>query len=275
MVINNQKRFVIHLLSILCLPHTSMQILLLFFYSSFYCTLNAALFSFKMTCCCSFHSQCKQHIHVYVRWRIRGKKKRWEGSFFFLCLSAFVCALKAACVRAVQWSLCGWLLSPLFPPPLPAFLPFYLLPLKQITQTQKIPCEAEINAAVIYKQSQQMHKGESPIAGEWVFLQRGGYWRACCCGTWFLFAVGLTTLWTMNNGTVARALLISFLYRMKSRVCSSLQKRSLWMKGFYFFHSFVKGLSNIFQVKCTQCDVKVPLRLSRESYCDVPLRLKF
>ena len=81
------------------------------------------------------------------------EKKKGERDPFFFYVSAFVCALKADYVHAVQWSLCGWLLSPLFPPPLPAFLPFYLLPLKQITQTQKIPCEAEINAAVIYKQS--------------------------------------------------------------------------------------------------------------------------
>ena len=71
-------------------------------------------------------------------------------------------------------SLCvGGFYLPCFTPPLPVFLLFYLLPFKQITQTQKIPCEAEINAAIIYKQSQQMHKGESSMAGEWFFLQRG------------------------------------------------------------------------------------------------------
>lgn len=43
---------------------------------------------------------------------------------------------------------------------------------KQITQTLKIPCEAEISAAVIYKQSQQMCKGESSMAGERVVLRR-------------------------------------------------------------------------------------------------------
>lgn len=49
----------------------------------------------------------------------------------FLCL--FVCALKVACLQTVQQCLCRWFLSLLFPPTLPAFLSFYLLPLKQIT----------------------------------------------------------------------------------------------------------------------------------------------
>lgn len=177
-----KKLFSFIQLSILYLPHTSMQILLFYSFILPYIS-HKMLHCFPSRLCAVAHSI--HSVNSISMFTCDQEKKRGEASFFFV--SAFVCALKADCVHAVQWSLCGWLLSPLFPPPLPAFLPFYLLPLKQITQTQKIPCEAEINAAVIYKQSQQMHKGESPIAVEWVFLQRWGYWRACCCGTWFLF----------------------------------------------------------------------------------------
>lgn len=41
------------------------------------------------------------------------------------------------------------------------FAPFHL---KQITWSQKIPQEAGINVSIIYKQSQQTRKGESPTA---------------------------------------------------------------------------------------------------------------
>lgn len=41
------------------------------------------------------------------------------------------------------------------------FAPFHL---KQITWSQKIPQEAGINVSIIYKQSQQTRRGESPTA---------------------------------------------------------------------------------------------------------------
>lgn len=105
--------------------------------------------------------QLEQPFHIFLWQCFR------EKSFFFcIYLCAFVCALEVASLNAALLSLCGWLLSLLFAPPLPAFLPFYLPRPKQITETQKIPGEAEINAAVICKQSQQMHKGESPPIGD-------------------------------------------------------------------------------------------------------------
>lgn len=124
-----------------------------------------------------FHTVCSCSL-VLCKYNQNGKsiisydavlEKKRKG---FLCLRAFVCALKQGCLYPLLQSLCGWLLSLLFPPPLPEFLSFYLPPVKQITQTQKIPCEAEINAAIIYKQSQEMHKGEASMAREWVLLQR-------------------------------------------------------------------------------------------------------
>lgn len=146
--------------------------------------------------------------------------------FCTLLMFVYVCVL-LSCSHTVQLSVWGRLLSLLFPPPLPAFLPFYPLPPKQITQTQKLPCEAEINAAIIYKQSQQIHKGE-PLMGRRRSSSSGGDCRACCCHTCFLlsfFKLGLAL----------------FQRTMEQQQCTLCLYLSLWLRQSSIVESFLCG----------------------------------
>lgn len=127
----------------------------------------------------------------------------------------------------------GGFYLPCFRLPLPVFLPFYLLPFKLITWTQKIPCETEINSTIIYKQSPQMHKGESSMAGEWFFLQRGilkGYWGVVIHSFLFVDVEQQQHTTTAGYSTGSSK---SSLYRMLSHIFTNVAQFFNRIRGIY------------------------------------------